>query len=94
MVSAGGLYLAPAARLGGEVTMSIKVPTYLKHGSHMGKKKLRDCCPQTGLCSGMSEDRAHEQITERSRHVVKRAWTSESDPVYVRLSFPVLRWSQ
>lgn len=65
VVSAGGLSLVSAARLGGEVTMSIKVPTYLRHGGHMGKKKLRDGCPQTGftcfwgltaLCSGRSED--------------------------------------
>lgn len=40
LVSVYGLCLASAARPGGEVTMSTKVPIYLKRGSHTGKEKL------------------------------------------------------
>lgn len=43
--------------LGGKVTMSTKVPIYLKHSSHKGKEKLRDLLSSNTISPLLRVDR-------------------------------------
>lgn len=67
--------------LGGEVSMSTKVPIYMKLGSRKDKKKLWDLLRLdrsawwglTGLCACMSKGtQAPELMPEGNQHMAKR----------------------